>query len=150
MSAAAANIRRVRERQEVKREKGSTIRKEEKGEDTIKIGFWNVAGLHNKDEDFWKYIEKQDYISMIEIWVEEGTWEKIKTRMPETFNWKCQYAKREKVKGRAYGGIITEMKKNIHDIENEDMKNNMAERKMEIQGKVWRIITVYSKEMKKN
>lgn len=48
---------------------------------------------------------------MIETWVEEGTWEKIKNRMPETFNWKCQYTKREKAKGRASGGIIKGMKK---------------------------------------
>lgn len=28
--------------------------------------FWNVAGLGNKDKDFWKYIESFDFVSLSE------------------------------------------------------------------------------------
>lgn len=28
----------------------------------LKIGFWNVAGINNKDENFWNHIIKYDVI----------------------------------------------------------------------------------------
>lgn len=37
--------------------------------------------------------------------------------MPEDFRLNCEHAKREKNKGKAIGGIITEIKKSIKEIE---------------------------------
>ncbi|KAL6268035.1 hypothetical protein P5V15_001117 [Pogonomyrmex californicus] len=73
----------------------------------IKIGFWNIAGLDNKDVQFREYIKEFDIIGMIETWIEEKRWNKLEEHMPENFNWECQHAKREKNKGRAIGEIIT-------------------------------------------
>lgn len=41
------------------------------GESILKIGFWNVVGLDNKDRQFWDYVAKFDYIGLVETWVEE-------------------------------------------------------------------------------
>lgn len=56
---------------------------------------------------------------------------------------------REKSRGRACGGLITGVKWNITEIEVEEKFRSLQERRVIIQGKIWRIITVYSKDMKK-
>lgn len=45
-------------------------KKKEKGE-AIKIGFWNMAGVKGKDEEFWEEIKRWDVIGLVEIWVKE-------------------------------------------------------------------------------
>jgi len=62
----------------------------------IKIGFWNVADLDNKNAQFWEYIKEFDIIRM--CWIEEKHWNKLKEIKRKDFNWKCQYAKREENK----------------------------------------------------
>lgn len=52
----------------------------------IKIGFWNVAGLNNKDAQFWNYIKEFDIIGMVETWIDEKCWNRLKERMSENFN----------------------------------------------------------------
>lgn len=32
---------------------------------------WNVAGLKNKDKDFWKGLEKWDIIILLETWLDK-------------------------------------------------------------------------------
>jgi len=46
--------------------KEKVIRGEKK--EGIKIGFWNVAGVKGKDEDFWEKIREWDVIGMMETW----------------------------------------------------------------------------------
>lgn len=46
-------------------------------EDEWKVIFWNVAGLRNKDRDFWKGLEYWDVIVLSETWVDEIRWERI-------------------------------------------------------------------------
>lgn len=41
-----------------RREELEEGRKEEREEDGIMIGFWNVAGLANKDREFWRRPEE--------------------------------------------------------------------------------------------
>lgn len=36
-----------------------------------RIGFWNVAGLRNKDRDFWKGLTDWDVIVLIETWTDD-------------------------------------------------------------------------------
>jgi len=43
----------------------------EGGSKGVKIAFWNVAGLGNKNEDFWKGINDWDMVVMMETWVED-------------------------------------------------------------------------------
>lgn len=36
-----------------------------------KASFWNVAGLGNKDEEFWKGLRGWDVMTLIETWTDE-------------------------------------------------------------------------------
>lgn len=36
----------------------------------IKTGFWNVAGLTGKDEEFWERVEEWDVVRLMETWLE--------------------------------------------------------------------------------
>lgn len=47
--------------------------------------FWNVAGILNKDLQFWKFIEEMDIVGMAETWMEEGKWEGLKEKLPQDF-----------------------------------------------------------------
>jgi len=68
--------------------------------------FWNVAGITNKDKEFWKGIKEWDVIIMMETWLDKKGWEKIKKRMPKEFSWRVQLATRRNRKGRANGGML--------------------------------------------
>jgi len=35
------------------------------------VAFWNVAGLTNKDKEFWKQPKKWEVVVLMETWVEE-------------------------------------------------------------------------------
>lgn len=115
----------------------------------IKIGFWNVAGLDNKDTQFWDYIKKFDIIGMTETWIEEKRWTGLKDYLPEDFRWKCQHAKRERNKGRAMRGIITGVKKDIKEEDEDDMEKHIEEvqiRKVRIGNNKWNLVTAYNKK----
>lgn len=47
------------------------------GEEGIRIGFWNVAGLGNKDRSFWKKLEEWAVIVLTETWTEEKGWKRV-------------------------------------------------------------------------
>ena len=53
--------RRIMEEKEKGRRKNTKVQKK-KGEKSVKILSWNIAGLKNKNEDFWKYIEQIDIV----------------------------------------------------------------------------------------
>jgi len=62
--------------------------------------FWNVAGIGNKDTEYWNYILGFDYVSLNETWLEEKKWEKWKGRLPRSHECACSFAEKEKRKGR--------------------------------------------------
>lgn len=62
----------------------------------FKMGFWNIAGMLNKDKQFWDYVKDFDFIGLTETWVEEKHWKRMEDRMLEEFKWKCQFAERER------------------------------------------------------
>jgi hypothetical protein len=65
--------------------------------------------------------------------------------LPKEYKWEGPGAKREKKKGRATGGIITGVKLRIKEKGEEE---GCMERKVHIGNKWWKIMTIYSKEMK--
>lgn len=72
----------------------------------------NVAGLNNKDKDFWKALGKWDMV-MLETWMEEKKWEeRIRRRLPRKYVRDWKVAKRERKKARATGEILMDIKKN--------------------------------------
>jgi len=102
----------------------------------IGLVFWNVAGIKNKDRDFWDYLEKFAVIGLCETWIEEKEWGSLKLRLSKRFVWKCQYVVRVKKKGRAKGGIITGIRKGTEEINVEETKaiNGIQERRVRLEG----------------
>jgi hypothetical protein len=122
-----------------------------KGEnEQIRIVFWNVAGIKNKENEFWKYLGEFDVVGLVETWVEEKGWERLEKRMPREFEWKCQYAERESKKGRAKGGIIMGVKKGLEEENGSGVKEERGfmERTVKRKQRKWRIVTIYSRSMK--
>lgn len=78
--------------------------------------YWNIAGMRGKDKDFWDYCKSFDIIGLTETWLEEREWQSRKASLPKEFRWNCQPATRERSKGRAKGGIITGVRKEIEEI----------------------------------
>lgn len=74
----------------------------------MRVGFWNVAGLRNKDEEFWNGLKNWDLVTLTETWTEEKEWSKIKERLPGGYVWDLQEARRRNKKGRVMGGIVIE------------------------------------------
>jgi len=72
----------------------------------IRICLWNIAGVTNKDEDTWRYLEDFDIVGLVETWrKEEGKWKKIEDKLSKKFIWRSVAADREEKKGRARGGM---------------------------------------------
>jgi hypothetical protein len=65
--------------------------------------------------------------------------------LPKEYKWDDQGAKREKKEGRSTEGIITEVKLGIQEKREEE---GCMERKVHIDNKWWKIMTIYSKERK--
>lgn len=55
---------------------------------------WNVVGLGNKDRDFWSGLREWDVITLVETWVEEKGWERIRDNLPGRCVWGIQTAKK--------------------------------------------------------
>lgn len=81
--------------------------------------FWNTAGLLNKDMDFWKYVERFDYIGLCETWIGDKEWVNLQKRLPDSHVWNVLTAKKEKRKGRACGGILVGKSKDLGEDEGE-------------------------------
>ncbi|CAH1381554.1 unnamed protein product, partial [Tenebrio molitor] len=60
-----------------------------------KVLYWNVAGLRKRGDDFWDYVRQ----------FEKQSWEKVEKTLPKEYKWEGQWAKRERKRGRAAGGI---------------------------------------------
>lgn len=105
-----------------------------------KIAFWNVAGLGNKDEEFWRGIRELDVMTFLETWMEE----KIRKRLPGGYEWGVQYAKKRNKKGRAIGGVLMGIKKELMvegtriKVEKEGMIAGWIK-----QAERWRIMGIY-------
>ncbi len=74
---------------------------------------WNVAGLRNKDKGFWTSVYDHDGVALVETWVTEKEWTNWKERLSTDFVWFCVPAVKDKTMGRAKGGIIVGIRKQI-------------------------------------
>lgn len=54
-------------KREEENEERETGQREEEGERGFKICFWNIAGIRNKCEETWKYLEQFDVIGLTEM-----------------------------------------------------------------------------------
>jgi len=85
------------------------------GKEIWKVAFWNVAGIRNKDPDFWKEIRGWDIVLLMETWTDKKGWEKISTHLPKGYRWEAQVAKRKNKKGRACGGMLLGVREGIEE-----------------------------------
>lgn len=112
--------------------------------------FWNIAGLGNKKKDFWEYVTKFDVIGMVETWITEDMWEKWEEKLPQEYTWKCTGATKEKRKGRAKGGIISGVRKNLQETNvtasTEEESKKAQSRQIRIGKEIWKIVSVYNQE----
>jgi hypothetical protein len=74
-----------------------------------------VAGLGNKDRDFWREIGKWEVVVMVETWVDEKGWERVKWRLSSGYEWGVKWGERESRKERVIGGMVMGVRKEIVD-----------------------------------
>ncbi|XP_066585584.1 golgin subfamily A member 6-like protein 25 [Prorops nasuta] len=117
----------------------------ERGKKEIEVIFWNVAGLGNKEEDFWRRIKRGDVVCLVEMWIEEKSWERIRRKVPKGYNWWTQWAKKEGRKGRAKGGIVMGVRKEMKGRKRGEggEEEGIMEIEVDIGGEEWRIVAVY-------
>lgn len=87
----------------------------EEGKRVIRVAFWNVPGLENKNVDFWKKIARWDVV--VEMWIEKKGWEQIKHRLPRGYRWSMQLARKKNEKGKAMRRRLMGVKKELEVIE---------------------------------
>lgn len=79
---------------------------EQKVRKKIRLIFWNVAGIGNKDEEFWKYIKNYDIVNLSETWAETKNWKRIEKWLLKEYRWEMQGATKDKRRGRSAGGML--------------------------------------------
>ncbi|XP_011884026.1 PREDICTED: golgin subfamily A member 6-like protein 22, partial [Vollenhovia emeryi] len=104
-----------------------------------------MRGLSNKDREFWRDLEKWDAIVMMETWVEEKGWGKVRDRLPEGFIWRMQAAVKKNKKGRAAGGMMIGIRKEvtITDTEREEESEGVMIGKVKLDKKIIRVVGAY-------
>lgn len=116
----------------------------ERREGKWKVAFWNVVGVRNKDKDFWEGLEEWDIMLMIETWIDEWGWEKIRRRLPIGYKWSAQMAKRKYEKGRPSGGMMLGIREEIEveEVEREETEGRMS-CLIRMGDERWKIIGLY-------
>lgn len=81
-----------------------------------------------------------------ETWVEKKEWEKIRNNFPKGYTWEAQFAKKEHKKGRAIGGLVMGVRKELVEEKKEKKENQeegMIVGEMKVIGEKWAIIGLY-------
>jgi len=109
-----------------------------------KIGFWNVAGMENKEEDFREKLKNWDVMLLSETWLQKKSWERVR-RWPKGYVWEVQEAGRKSKKGRAIGGMIMGIREGLRrgKESRERMDEGIQTVKVELGGEWWRLVGVY-------
>jgi len=124
--------------------KAVEMRREKK--EGLKIGFWNVAGVKGKDEEFWGKIKEWDVIGMMETWIEEKDWEKWEGKVPKEYKWTIQGAVKEGKKGRAKGGIWLGIRKGLEGEGEGWEEEGLIVREVKWNKETWKVGAVYIKD----
>ncbi|XP_067208522.1 golgin subfamily A member 6-like protein 22 [Linepithema humile] len=130
---------------EERRERDKKGKREEAEEKEWRIGFWNVAEVRNKDKEFWEGLKNWQVIILVETWMDKKGWRVVKEKLPRGYEWGVQVAEKKNKKGRAMGGIIMGIKKEMM----EKGKKIEMEREGLIIGRIrkgkqkWRVVGVY-------
>lgn len=80
--------------------------------------------------------------------MEKEIWKKIKNKLSSKYKWFCIEATKENEKGRAKGGIIMAVSKEIKNVKIKIMNKGVIDASLVYNKKKWRIITLYSQNIK--
>lgn len=112
-------------------------------------GSFLECGINNKDSSFWRGLRDWDVMVLLETWSDEKSWSKVREWLPEGYVWGVQWATRRNEKGRAMGGMVMGIRKELvekgMEIEakgegimvgsrNEEMENSLSIRREERDG----------------
>lgn len=111
-----------------------------------RMAFWNVAGMGNKDRDFWGVLGKWDVMLLIETWVEENSWLRLKEKLSKGYDWEVQFARRKRKRGRTIGGMIMEIRRKMVERTKIKEEEGMIIGKIRCREKKWRVVGVYVKD----
>lgn len=73
-------------------------------------------------------------LGLTETWIEKKGWKKIKDKLPNKFIWNYTAARRVSKKGRAKGGIVTAVNKNIKEVSVRELSFKATEIKLKYNG----------------
>lgn len=100
----------IRDREEGSEREGLQEKRGKKKTEVYKIRFWNVAGLRNKDKEFWMSPKEWDVIVVIETWLDGNGWKVMNGNYKKGYEWVVQGVVRNKGRGRAKGGMVLGVK----------------------------------------
>lgn len=109
-----------------------------------------MAGLGNKNGDFWEGLREWDVLVLSEMRVDEKGWIKIRGRLPKGYKWAVQWAKGKSRKGRATGGIMMDIRKKLVEEGGkiETKTEGLMVRRVRREEERWRIVGVYVEKRK--
>lgn len=77
--------KREKERDRREGERKGEERRADKEKEGWRVGFWKVAGIKNKEENFWKEIKRWEVTVMVETWVDGKGWDRVKRMLPKGY-----------------------------------------------------------------
>ncbi|XP_070529779.1 calponin homology domain-containing protein DDB_G0272472-like [Cardiocondyla obscurior] len=80
------------------------------------------ARIENKDEDFWKNMEKWEVIYMCETWLEEKKWKGLRSKLPKGYKWINKGAEK-KNKKEGNGGMVMGWREELEGEEELEFKD---------------------------
>ena len=111
----------------------------------MKILSWNIAGLKNKNEDFWKYMEQFDIVGFQETWLDKKGWKVIEGKLPKEYTWMDQHARRDTIKGKKMGGMIAGIRKGIEIMETQISREGIIELELDMENGKWKVFSIYNR-----
>lgn len=78
----------------------------------VKAVSWNIAGI-GKVENVKDFLSKYDIIALQETWLEGSREGEVEAKLDKNFNWVFKAAVRINKKGRAKGGVVIGIRKNL-------------------------------------
>lgn len=104
-----------------------------------------MAGLRNKDREFWEGLREWDVITPTETWTDGKGWNRVREGLPGGYVWEGQKAIRKNRKGRAMGGMIMGIRKELLEkgTKIESVREGIMMGKVRIWKEKWRITGVY-------
>lgn len=104
------------DRQNVERRGGQegVIKIEKRGKERgWRAVFWNVAEMGRRDKDFWEGLRGWEMIVLVETWVDEKGWERIRGMRPRGYMGDATGEERGEERKTKGGGMLLGIRKDL-------------------------------------